>query len=60
LRYAEKVRLEVDLKDYNSRPGAVVNIIYRHKNEADYAVHYPKLSKMQEEKPLKNGMNIEA
>jgi hypothetical protein len=60
LRYAEKVWLEVDLKDYNCRPSVVVNVIYRHKNEADYAVHYPKLSKMQEEKLLRNEMNIEA
>jgi hypothetical protein len=60
LRYAERVWPKVDLKDYNCRPGVAVNIICRHRNEADYAVHYPRLSKMQEEKPLRNEMNIEA
>jgi hypothetical protein len=63
LRYAEKIWLDsfylrirfhngkeemIDLRDYNCRPSVVINIIYRRKNEADYAVHYPKLSEVRE------------
>ena len=63
LRYAERVWLDgfylgirfhngkeelIDLRNYNCRPSIVINLIYRHKNEVDYAVHYPKLPEVRE------------